>query len=79
MRTRRRRQRQGRAEEEERSEEEREGRQTGEEDDCENLGYETQIQESCETVLDTECSNVTVTKTRKDIKRTCRTRVGVNM
>ena len=62
---------------EEEEEEEREGRQTGEDDECENQGYETQIQESCETVTDTECSNVTVTKTRKDIKRTCSTRVSL--
>ena len=75
--------RKGRAEERE-----REGRQlqggggggggVGEEDgDCENKGYETEIQEICEKVLDTECFNVTVTKTRKDIKTTCRTRVGL--
>ena len=55
---------------------EREGRQTGEDDEQLNQGYETQIQESCETVTDTECSNVTVTKTRKDIKRICSTRVS---
>ena len=60
---------------------EREGRQAGAggegEDDgeCENKGYETEIQEICEKVLDTECFNVTVAKTRKDIKKTCRTRV----
>ena len=64
-----------------RGEEEREGRQAGgggeEDGDCENKGYETEIQEICEKVLDTECFNVTVTKTRKDIKKTCRTRVGL--
>ena len=65
-------QRKGRAEDSE----EREGRQAeGGEDECENKGYETEIQEICEKVLDTECFNVTVTKTRKDIKKTCSTRV----
>ena len=61
---------------EESGERPREGRQSSDEDECENQGYETQIQESCETVADTECFNVTVTKTRKDIKKTCRTRVS---
>ena len=70
------RQRSGRAEESE-----REGRQAGggegegEDGDCEKKGYETEIQEICEKVRDTDCFNVTVTKTRKDIKKTCRTRV----
>ena len=60
-------------------ERDREGRQAEAgadgDDECEDQGYETEIQEFCEKVLDTECFNVTVTKTRKDIKRTCRTRV----
>ena len=76
---------QGSGREDRGGETERRGRQAGtgggggggEDGDCENKGYETKIQEICEKVLDTECSNVTVTKTRKDIKKTCRTRVGL--
>ena len=70
--------RRGRAEEREREGRQGGGGEEGEDGgECENKGYETEIQEICEKVLDTECFNVTVTKTRKDIKTTCRTRVGL--
>ena len=41
---------------------------------CETT-FQTNIQPECETTVETICRNVTVTKTRPDIKETCKTRV----
>ena len=41
---------------------------------CETT-FQTNIQPECETSVETICRNVTVTKTRPDIKETCKTRV----
>ena len=60
-----------------RSELGREGRQLvsrqGDED-CET-SYRTEIRPECTTVTETICSNVTVIRTRPDIKENCTTRV----
>ena len=37
--------------------------------------FQTNIQPECETIVETVCNNVTVTRTRPDIKETCKTRV----
>lgn len=38
--------------------------------------FQTNIQPECETIVETVCSNITVTRTRPDIKETCKTRVS---
>ena len=52
----------------------RDGKQIDE--NCETTGYETQIREDCNQIVETVCKNVTITKFKPDIKRTCKTRVS---
>ena len=55
----------------------REGRniQKEKENNCETIGYETQIRQKCKKIVDIECKNVTVSRIRKDIARDCFTKV----
>ena len=39
--------------------------------------FRTEISPQCDTVVETVCSNQTVTRTRPDIKEKCTTRVDV--
>ena len=43
-------------------------------EDC-DVSYRTEISPQCDTVVETVCSNQTVTRTRPDIKEKCTTRV----
>ena len=43
-------------------------------EDCDTT-FRTEISPQCDTVVETVCSNQTVTKTRPDIKEKCTTRV----
>ena len=45
-------------------------------EDCDTT-FRTEISPQCETVVETVCSNQTVTRTRPDIKEKCTTRVHV--
>ena len=42
---------------------------------CKISGYDTQIRQDCETIIEEVCQNVTVAKFRKKIERTCKTKV----
>ena len=42
---------------------------------CQTTGYETQIRQDCETIIDNVCSNVTVAKFNKKIEKKCTTKV----
>ena len=43
---------------------------------CKTTGYETQIRQDCETIVEEVCSNVTVAKFNKKIEKTCTTKVS---
>ena len=43
---------------------------------CETTGYELRIRQNCETIVESVCMNVTVTKYNKKIERNCTTRVS---
>ena len=43
---------------------------------CQTTGYETQIRQDCETIVEEVCSNVTVAKFNKKIEKTCTTKVS---
>ena len=45
--------------------------------ECETKGFETRIRQDCEVVTETVCSNLTVTRFRKEIETTCTTRVSI--
>ena len=45
-------------------------------EDCDTT-FRTEISPQCTTVVETVCSNKTVTKTRPDIKEKCTTRVMI--
>ena len=42
---------------------------------CQTTGYETQIRQDCETIIEEVCQNVTVAKFNKKIEKTCTTKV----
>ena len=45
---------------------------------CQTTGYETQIRQDCETIIEEVCNNVTVAKFNKKIEKTCTTKVIVS-
>ena len=42
---------------------------------CQTTGYDTQIRQDCETIVEEVCQNVTVAKFNKKIEKTCTTKV----
>ena len=42
---------------------------------CQTTGYDTQIRQDCETIIEEVCQNVTVAKFNKKIEKTCTTKV----
>ena len=42
---------------------------------CQTTGYDTQIRQDCETIIEEVCQNVTVAKFKKKIEKTCTTKV----
>ena len=43
---------------------------------CQTTGYDTQIRQDCETIVEEVCQNVTVAKFNKKIEKTCTTKVN---